>query len=73
VPRCKKTSKTRPGSSQSKISLTKTKCPELEIGMNSVKPWIMPKTIDWKTFTDLILLSSNDPQDNKITRQQTIF
>src|SRR5215208_110238 len=40
-----------PGSSQPRNAGTMRRCALDEIGRNSVRPWTMPSTIDWRRFT----------------------
>ena len=53
-PKCTATSNARPWSTHSKNAGTRTRCPELEIGKNSVNPWTMASTT---TCTQLTVAS----------------
>ena len=48
VPKCRMASRARPWSSKLNKIGANIKCPELEIGRNSVSPWIMLNKIIWK-------------------------
>jgi len=49
------TSKKIGGSFNPNKDWKKTRCPELLMGKNSVKPWTIPKKMDWKISILMLL------------------